>query len=202
MENAVDALKMGAAVMIFVLALSVSITAFSEARIASTVLLDYRDREAGLGESDYWYPSDNTQRTVGLETIIPSIYRSMKENYKVVFDFKNNEDDYLYIKEIDGEEKKINTIELSTNESFGDVIIRIILYGKDKSGVNSETIQSIQDQKKIIFRDDSLYDRINDNNKMFKEYSGIFIQSESNTGKSKAPDADKTIKKVITYKEE
>ena len=31
MENAVDALKLGAAVLIFVLALSVSVTAFSEA---------------------------------------------------------------------------------------------------------------------------------------------------------------------------
>lgn len=48
MENAIDALKLGAFVLIFVIALSVSITAFSEARIASNVLLEYSDREARL----------------------------------------------------------------------------------------------------------------------------------------------------------
>ena len=74
MENAVDALKLGAAVLIFVLALSVSVTAFSEARIASSTLLDYRDREFWLGSSDYWYSeASNQTRTVGKESIIPSI---------------------------------------------------------------------------------------------------------------------------------
>lgn len=152
----------------------------------------------GLGESDY-YHAESTARIVGLETIVPSIYRSMTENYKIVFKFADN-DYYLFEKEIDGEKKQINTIELSTNESFGDLVLKIILYGKNKSEVDDATIKSIEDQKKITFRDDSLYENIK--NKKFKEYSGIFIPSEAETGKSNVPDADKTTKKVITYIEE
>ena len=109
MENAVDALKLGAAVLIFVLALSVSVTAFSEARIASSTLLDYRDREFWLGSSDYWYSeASNQTRTVGKESIIPSIYRAKTEKFKIVFDFKD--DYYLFTKKIEGVDKPINII--------------------------------------------------------------------------------------------
>lgn len=45
MENAAEALKMAAAVLIFVLALSISINAFGEVRAASSTILDYKDRE-------------------------------------------------------------------------------------------------------------------------------------------------------------
>ena len=45
MENAVDALKMAAAVLTFVLALGISISSFSQARTTAQILLDYTDRE-------------------------------------------------------------------------------------------------------------------------------------------------------------
>ena len=88
MENAADALKMAAAVLIFVLALSISINAFSEARQASDIILQYNDREY-----EYTYVEENkddegnvlTERIVGIESIIPSIYKAYKENYKIVF---------------------------------------------------------------------------------------------------------------------
>ena len=82
MENATDALKMAASVLMFVLALSISINAFGEARQTSQIILDYRDREY-----DYTYVENNgtTQRIVGAETIVPSIYKAYKENYKIVF---------------------------------------------------------------------------------------------------------------------
>lgn len=82
MENATDALHMAAAVLIFVLALSISINAFGEVRQTSQTILEYKDREY-----DYSYVEDNgtTQRIVSAETIIPSIYRAYKENYKIVF---------------------------------------------------------------------------------------------------------------------
>lgn len=86
MENAVEALKMAAAVLIFVVALSISINAFGEARKTSQTILDNQDREY-----DYTYVEDNgtTQRIVGAETIVPSIYKAYKENYKIVFQFKS-----------------------------------------------------------------------------------------------------------------
>lgn len=86
MENVADALKMAAAVLVFVLALSISINAFGEARQSSQIILDSRDREY-----DYTYVenAESTQRIVSAETIIPSIYRAYKENYKIVFKDKS-----------------------------------------------------------------------------------------------------------------
>lgn len=88
MENVADALKMAAAVLAFVLALSISINAFGEARQSSQIILDSRDREY---DYDYTYVEniESTQRIVSAETIIPSIYRAYKENYKIVFKDKS-----------------------------------------------------------------------------------------------------------------
>ena len=80
MENVTDALKMAAGVLIFVLALSISINAFGEARRAATTILEYGDREY-----DYTYveESETTERTVSVETIIPSIcFLEVKRNEK------------------------------------------------------------------------------------------------------------------------
>ena len=46
MENAADALKIAGAVLIFVLALSVIIFAFTQTRQVSDTILTYRDRES------------------------------------------------------------------------------------------------------------------------------------------------------------
>ena len=74
MENAIDALYIGVAVLIFVVALSVSINAFGNARATSQAVLDMKDREY-----DYTYiQCDSTERIVGCETIIPSIYKAYK----------------------------------------------------------------------------------------------------------------------------
>ena len=45
MENAADALKMAASVLIFVITLAISVNAFSEVRLASQTVLNYEDRE-------------------------------------------------------------------------------------------------------------------------------------------------------------
>ena len=45
MENAADALKLAAWVLIFVLALSIAMNAFSTTRAASNAILSYKDRE-------------------------------------------------------------------------------------------------------------------------------------------------------------
>ena len=45
MENAADALKMAGAVLLFVLALSIIIPFFSQARETADMILDIRDRE-------------------------------------------------------------------------------------------------------------------------------------------------------------
>lgn len=201
MENAVDALKMAAAVMIFVLALSVSINAFSEARIASTTLLDYADREFLLGKSDY-YNSDTfgKNRIVGVETIIPAIYKAYSdESYKLVF--INNNDEPIELYKLNDE--TINTMGLVYDVSKGIGVspsnrknfIEMILYGKNRYREDDTTLASLQD--KIDFTNEGLYGKINNNS--FEESSGVYYQGEEN-GKSNSPEVNKQKIRVITYK--
>ena len=93
MENAVDALKIAFAAIVFVLALTIGIAVFTQARAASDVILHGQDSteyyeyiRAGIydDETGQWISTGDT-RIVGIETVIPTLYRYYKENYTVVF---------------------------------------------------------------------------------------------------------------------
>lgn len=196
MENATDALKMAAAVLIFVLALSISINAFGEARRASQVILDYRDREY-----DYTYiTSGTTQRQVGLETIIPSIYKAYKENYKIIFDMQNiNDNNGLYSKKNEnGDYDEINYIDLEKevlgSDQQKEEFIKAIIYGKDS--ISDEYKKEFSDLG-INLKDVGIYARIKGNK--VTEKLGVYYQEDMQTGGSNTPDANKTKKRVITY---
>lgn len=84
MENAVEALKMVFAVMALVLALSVSIISFNKVKATSDIVLysqdetNYYDYQGAIGKA-----AEN--RIIGLETIIPTLYKYYKENYTIIF---------------------------------------------------------------------------------------------------------------------
>lgn len=84
MENAVDALKIAFAIFVFVMALSLAIYMFTMARETSDVVLQSSDVTALM---EYTEVSDmiGEDRIVGLETIIPTLYKYYKENYTVIF---------------------------------------------------------------------------------------------------------------------
>lgn len=90
MENAVDALKIGFAVLVFTMALSLAIYMFTEARETADAVL-YRTDETQYMEYDQAQLDNVTNqivgmnRIVGLETIIPTLYKYKKENYTVIF---------------------------------------------------------------------------------------------------------------------
>lgn len=198
MENAADALKMAAAFLIFVLSLSITINAFGEARRTSQLLLDYNDREY-----NYSYIQDNgtTQRVVSAETIVPSIYKAYKENFKIVFKFKNGKELY---KKRDGQEVKSIDLEkdiLGNDEEKNDYI-KALLYGK-----NSDTWDRFRERYKNIITQESI-DNLHNNglygiigSSRFKEFLGIYYQEEISGSSSESPDANKTEKRVITYEE-
>lgn len=83
MENAVDALKVAFAMLVFALALTLTFSVVGQARRTSDIILQAHDREHSY---EYTTASDyNTkeERIVGFETIIPTIYRYAKEQYAV-----------------------------------------------------------------------------------------------------------------------
>ena len=84
MENATDALKMAFAVLVFTMALSISIYMFSQLNEVSKSMIASTDSTAYY---QYIRTDQNSKnyRIVGLETIIPTLYKYYKENYTILF---------------------------------------------------------------------------------------------------------------------
>lgn len=95
MENAAEALKIAFAVAMFVLALSLSISSFSQANSAIDAIITMKDRE-----TDYTYvvPTQNLSRTVGIETVVSSLYRAFEQNIEIYFKDKNGNTIPLFYK--------------------------------------------------------------------------------------------------------
>lgn len=89
MENAVDALKMGFAIFVFTLALSLAMYMFTKARETANIVLQSSDVSKYIDYTDSSSINSGVliedDRIVGLETIIPTLYKYYKENYTVIF---------------------------------------------------------------------------------------------------------------------
>lgn len=96
MENASDAIIMAGAILIFVMALTITMNVFSQVRATIDTVV-YTTDETNYYE--YIGTEDNNgikNRRVGLETVIPTLYKYYKENYTVVFLGRNGSPLDLY----------------------------------------------------------------------------------------------------------
>lgn len=200
MENAAEALKMAAAVLVFVLAISIALNAFGQVRQTSQILLDYNDREY-----DYTYVLDNgtTNRIVSSENIIPAIYKAYKENFKIIFKDIDKHPLEIYRKKISAiNTKSVYYIDLEkealANDNQKEEFIKAILYGNKIDNWDAIQQKYLLNQK-IILNNNGLYDIIKGHR--FEEYMGIYYQEEiyNITDSSSNPDANKTEKRIITY---
>lgn len=83
MENLTDALKIAFAATIFIMALTIAITMFSQLNTTSKILIASSDITSFY---EYEVGNKNSKnRIVGLEAIIPTLYKYKKENYTVLF---------------------------------------------------------------------------------------------------------------------
>lgn len=154
MDNAVDALKIAFAMLVFVMAITVSITAFEQAKATSDEVFYMADKT-----NFYEYTSDDKipdGRIVSIETIIPTLYRYYKENFNVIIldkegkevctfnlekeiqdyskNYKNapwlgnaNEDTKLRVDvEVSGEHKVINGVEYKSQAETNKSVKRFI----------------------------------------------------------------------------
>lgn len=85
MENAVDALKIAFAIIIFVIAITITFAFISQAKSTADVVLYHSDR------TNYYEYAENssTNRTVTLAEVISTLYRYNKETLCVEFQLKN-----------------------------------------------------------------------------------------------------------------
>lgn len=198
MENAAEALKIAFAIMLFVMALTLSISSFSQATLAVQNIIELRDRET---QYTYVNPTVNLTRTVGIETVISTMYRAYKENIVIYF-FENDGTTPIYLyKATDSngdvkrdelnQEIKISSIDFAT-ESFAnheaareflDVLI---------GGYKVENWAMIKEKyrNKLIGGDGDpgLYEKLK--NSKFEEQLGEYYQGTGTT---------KIKKRVITY---
>lgn len=204
MENAVDALKMAGAVLLFVLAISVAIVSFGQAREAADTILDYKDRETIYIDGNLYYKTTGTERTVGLETIIPTIYRAYIENYKIVFEGLNEP---IYTLKLSGNTKiakytidletktttdgiQINNVALANDEQKSEFLCGILYNDFTKSG----SAENFKKKYNVELPTNSLISRLK--GKKITEYLGVYYQNDNED----VPDVNKTEKRIITYK--
>lgn len=193
MENVADALKMAGAVLLFVLALSIIILSFGQVRESADTIIDYKDRETSYIDGNYYYVGNENSRNIGLETLIPSVYRAYLENYKIVFEgispiYKINGIDKfsLELENVNG-----TNLTLANNETKVE-FLQGILYGK-----YTNTKREFESKFNISLEGcEPIYTQLS--NKTITEYLGVYYQNDS----PNIPDANKVKKRIITYKVE
>lgn len=90
MDDAVQALTMAFAVIVFVIALSMSIYLINQARNTAEILVSYSDLTAFYDNIQLDENNEGTERIVGLDTVVPTLYRYYKENFCVkIYDVDN-----------------------------------------------------------------------------------------------------------------
>ena len=210
MENAADALKMAGAVLLFVLAVSVAIVSFGQTRETADTILDYKDRETVYIDGNLYYETTGTERTVGLETVIPTIYRAYLENYKVVFEgldspiytmkLSNGNEIKKYTLDLEtkissDQSQNIYNVSLANDEQKSEFLCGILYKNFNKAG--NET--NFEKKYNVSLPDNSLIEQLNrkvSSGKVIKEYLGVYYQEDN----EEVPDVNKTEKRIITYK--
>lgn len=196
MENAVDALKIAFAIMMFVMALSLSISSLSQANAAVTAIISLNDRET---DYNYIEPNSTNTRIVGAETIVPTMYKAYKENFQIYFYDDKGDPLVIYYatdsvgnRKVDKAGNAIGINYIDGSEVFGTAkeaeehLNRIL-------GNPSSVDAKYANQLNGLYVD-GLYKFLSKNK--FIEQIGEYYQNDSEN----TPEANKSKTRVITYK--
>ena len=203
MENIAEALKIAFGYLMFALALTLSISCFSSATQAVESITVMKDRET---QYTYVEPSSDFNRIVGVETIVPTIYKAYKENFRICFyesytDENNNEPLYLYTYiDPNGNTTPVNYIDLEKEILSGstEAIQHLEALLGPKSNAGKYANQFSGDTVLGRNPDNGLYKYFSNNK--FKELLGEYYQEDAKAGiETDVLEINKTKKRVITY---
>ncbi len=179
MENGIEALKIASGMLIFVLAITITISAFTSASQALNRIFTAQEAQEYVTDASGNYLNFvNFEEGVGtrivkIDTIIPSIYRAYKENYAIYF-YKADGTEFVLYEKADGE--KVNYIDLQKE-------------------VYESAEKAIEHLDKLLYTD-GLYGRLKD--KEFIEKLGEYYMDDT-AGADGIAEVNKTKKRVITY---
>ena len=203
MENAADALKMAFGVLMFIVALSFSISSFSSAKKAIDNITHYRDKT-----QTYIYVEEakNNNRLVGIESIVPTMYKAYTENYRIEFYNENGEQICLYTKEDQYKNKEdVYYIDLE-EEKFADINSAVKHLEALLSKKNLDEFKRTSTSGKTLYYEafgenignEGLYQYLTKHK--FEEHIGEYYQEDKSAGEeTDALEINKTKKRVITY---
>lgn len=155
MENATDALLMAFAVLIFVVALSITFSSLAQAKSTVDVILYYSDRENFQTPlKDDAQNIQNGGRTVGVDTVIATISRCIKEKFtvKIIGDKNNNTNEYIFeydaniygtstIKEGIEEEYKKFLKNYNKDDEYIETYVEVTINGETYEGEDGTTLE-------------------------------------------------------------
>ena len=186
MENGVEALKMASSMLIFVLAITITISVFTSATQALNRIFTSQEAEqyvTAIDEEGNEYFLNNVRfdggtRIVEIETIIPSIYRAYKENYAIYFYEKNGTGYTEYWINTNDKGEQINYIDLN----------------QENHATVEKAIESIN--KLLYETDGGLYNKLK--GKQFTEMLGEYYMDDV-SGAEETAEVNKVKKRLIVY---
>jgi len=187
MENASEAIKMAGFVLLFVAALSLAIYTLTNARATSDVILQNSNNRRGYSYIDQSAFIDSaskykTSRIVKFESVLPTLYRYYKENYRVEFYDKDGSKINLYTPRATA----ANPTPAPTNAFDIDDEMQANEYWQGSSQATKEHIDELLNSSLSSYW-----------NETFKEELGII--EDLTTDNSLIEDISKQTKRVIRY---
>lgn len=191
MENAVEALKMAGFMLLFIIALSITMITLTQAKTTADALVKNQDRQKSyqyieLAEGE----TQAFSRTVTLSDIIPTLYRYAQEDYAVQFYSQDGSPLELYEsgQKVNGVPVKKNDLDLDTEHWVENGETRY----EEWRGNNTKIKQHVDDVVEILlkqYRDRKFEERLGTT----EDYE------ESQDTNELVPDINKQYKRIITY---
>ena len=191
MENAVEALKMAGFMLLFIIALSITMITLTQAKTTADSLVKNQDRQQSYQYIEVTGDlSKSLSRTVTLADIIPTLYRYAQEDYAVQFYTSSGSPLYIYesgqIK--NGVPVKKNDLDLDTEHWIENGETRY----EDWRGNTTKIKRHVDDVVEYLLA--------NYKNSNFEEKLGTTEDyEESQDTNELVPDINKQYKRIITY---
>lgn len=191
MENAVEALKMAGFMLLFIIALSITMITITQAKTTADSLVKNQDRQQSYQYIEVTGDlSKSLSRTVTLADIIPTLYRYAQEDYAVQFYTSSGSPLYVYesgqIK--NGVHVKKNDLDLDTEHWLENGETRY----EEWRGNTTKIKQHVDDVVEYLLA--------NYKNSNFEEKLGTTEDyEESQDTNELVPDINKQYKRIITY---